>query len=137
MSRSGYGIWDDGRGHLYRANVDRALAGKRGQAFLRELLAALDALPEKKLATNDFETADGVCALGAVGRARGNQCWLTLDDDYYFDVDMIGKHFGIASCMAAEIMWENDEHAAYWMGMPETPEQRFARVRRWVESNIK
>src|SRR5262245_16738600 len=33
----------------WRGAVHAAIFGKRGQAFLTELLAALDALPEKKL----------------------------------------------------------------------------------------
>ena len=42
---------DDGKNvdGLWRANVKRALAGKRGQAALRDLRAALEALPEKRL----------------------------------------------------------------------------------------
>jgi hypothetical protein len=42
--------------------------------------------------------------------------------------------FGIAEALVAEIAYENDEGAGYWS--KETPEQRFARVRRWVESHI-
>lgn len=76
MSRSGYD--DDGCGDMwdwvrYRGAVKSAMRGQRGQAFLREMLAALYALPEKRLIQNDLvdEYDDGaVCALGAVGRAR-------------------------------------------------------------------
>src|SRR5262249_10258562 len=142
MSRSGYSddIWDDPwQGIMYRANVDRALYGKRGQAFLKEMLAALDAMPDnnKRLIRGSFEDKSGeVSALGAVGRASGNQCIGPLDSidtDIEVDVKAISKHFGIARCMAAEIMFENDE-AFSWT--KETPEQRYERVRRWVQSNI-
>ena len=74
MSRSGYSDSDDfdyWELNLYRANVERAISGKRGQAFLRELIAALDALPEKKLISESLADADGVCALGSVARSRG------------------------------------------------------------------
>lgn len=55
MSRSGYTDDDDdplatGR---WRAQVRSAIRGKRGQAFLRELIAALDAMPEKALITEN------------------------------------------------------------------------------------
>lgn len=68
MSRSGY--CDDydcdplplGR---WRGQVASAIRGKRGQAFLRELVAALDAMPEKRLIANDLEQAGNVCAIAA------------------------------------------------------------------------
>lgn len=137
MSRSGYSDYcEDGRIHLYRGAVQSALHGRRGQAFLREMLAALDALPEKRLIQNMLVEDGAVCALGSVGRARG--CDMTAfaskDDDDYDDGmgDAMARLFGIARAMAAEIMFENDEGT--WA--EESPEQRFARMRRWVEANI-
>ena len=45
MSRSGYSTdLDDQALNLWRGTVHRAIHGKRGQAMLRELLAALDAM---------------------------------------------------------------------------------------------
>ena len=140
MSRSGYD--EDGDStylNLYRATVDRALAGKRGQAFLKELLAALDALPEKALTESMFQADGEVCALGVVGRARGTDMTelnklAEEDDDWGNDVAIAaGKAFGIATCMAADIMYMNDEHGPY----NQTPEQRFARIRAWVAKEIK
>lgn len=52
MSRSGYiDDYDDDNGSLamYRGQVASAMRGKRGQAFLRGLLSALDEMPEKRL----------------------------------------------------------------------------------------
>lgn len=73
MSRSGY--TDDGDNWeliKWRGQVASAIRGKRGQAFLRELRDALDALPEKKLCYHELQRKDGACcAIGAVGRARG------------------------------------------------------------------
>ena len=50
MSRSGYSdegsSWDTIR---WRGAVAAALRGKRGQQVLAEILAALDAMPEKEL----------------------------------------------------------------------------------------
>ena len=143
MSRSNYSDeLDYDTLNLYRANVDRSLAGKRGQAFLREMLAAMDAMPEKRLIANALEMTTqaarrnnellgvaryeaGVCAIGSVGRARSYDLF-ALDPN---DTERIGKFFGIATCMAAEIEYINDELGL----MNETPEQRFIRVRAWVE----
>ncbi len=135
MSRSGYnedcvnyaGI------NLYRANVDRALAGKRGQAFLRELITALDALPEKKLIAESFSKADGVCALGSVARMRGVVDKLPDPEmcDEYEVGECAARVLGIAECMAREIMWENDDCYSV-----ETEEQRWKRVRSWATKQI-
>ncbi len=48
MSRSGYSDDCDNL-QLWRQAVDRAISGKRGQAVLREMLASLEALPQKRL----------------------------------------------------------------------------------------
>src|SRR4051812_46491567 len=141
MSRSGYSddFWEDGdnSGWLYRANVDRAIAGKRGQAFLRELIAALDALPEKKLIAESFAAGEGVCALGSVARVRGVA--ERLPDPEQCDEWEVGaraaKVLGIAECMAREIMDLNDEGSPYWCN--ETDDTRWARVRQWAESNLR
>ncbi len=137
MSRSGYSddYCDDNRGCLYRSAVESAIHGRRGQAFLREMLAALDALPEKRLIQNMLVEGGAVCALGAVGKARGldmTRFALKDDDDDNIDMgDAMAGLFGIARAMAAEIMYENDEGT--WA--EETPEQRFARMLRWIERN--
>lgn len=71
MSRSGYSE-DCENINLYRATVDRATNGKRGQAFLRELLSVLDVMPEKRLISDELvDHAGEFCALGVVGCARG------------------------------------------------------------------
>lgn len=129
MSRCGYS--DDldpfelGR---WRGRVASALRGKRGQAFLRELLAALDAIPEKRLVKNAFESNGEVCALGSVARTRGIAMPPLDEDD---EARGTGPIFGIADPMAREIMFWNDEGA--W---EETPEQRWQRMRKWVVENI-
>jgi hypothetical protein len=146
MSRSGY--TDDGECYelnLYRANVDRALGGKRGQAFLKELLAALDVMPEKKLIAYDFVVEPpapedeaspyyrprecGVCALASVGLAR-KMDMSGLDEGS--DPEWVGMLFGISGMMAAEIEYMNDEACL----AVETSEERWARMRRWVTLQI-
>jgi len=141
MSRSGYSDdlgWSEL--NLYRANVDRALAGRRGQAFLREMLAAMDALPEKRLIAYYFHVKPedvkewgpkecGVCAIATVGLARGlDMSDLRPETEPYW----VAKRFGIAKPMAAEIEYINDEANP----SPETPEERFRRVRNWVVAQI-
>lgn len=133
MSRSGYiDDWDgdDWQYALCRGRVVRAFQGKRGQAFLKEMLATLDAMPEKRLIADDLETADGaVCAIGSVGKARGIDM-SKLDPE---DADSVAATFGIASSMAREIVWMNDEGGDH----KETPEHRYERIRKWVAGEIK
>lgn len=141
MSRSGYhddlDHWDLIR---WRGAVASAIRGQRGQAFLREMLAALDALPEKRLIAGAWVVPDGpgihpdeqgCCAMGAVALRRG----LDLSDvepydDY--DRDQVAKLLGIADALAAEIAHLNDER-----GRPrETPAERWTRMRQWVVVKI-
>ena len=145
MSRHGYtdDFWDENanRAYLYRGAVESALRGRRGQAFLRELLAALDALPEPRLISNLLIEDGAVCALGAVGKARGIDMmpFAPQHDAHcdYDDLDDMGEAmaalFGIAPAMAREIMFENDEGICG----DETAEKRFARIRRWVVRQIR
>jgi hypothetical protein len=133
MSRSGYHD-DVEQWHLimYRGAVSSAMRGRRGQQFFRDLLAALDALPEKRLIEGDLECSDGVCALGALGRARGMDM-TALDPE---DSATVSFKFDIAEALAREVVFENDEAAGY-LWAKETPEARFERMRRWVVANIK
>lgn len=121
MSRSGYGDCD--YLPLWRQAVARAITGKRGQDFMRELLAALDALPAKRLIASEFESDGDVCALGAIARARG----LSLEVNDYDTGDDAAAALGIAPALAREILYENDEGRYL-----DTPEERYARMRRWV-----
>jgi hypothetical protein len=75
MSRSGYtddGDFDNWAMIRWRGAVTKAINGKRGQAFLKEMLACPDAMLVKKLVHGELETKDGaVCALGSIGKSRG------------------------------------------------------------------
>lgn len=138
MSRSGYG--DDGDYSLWHQAVKRSIEGKRGQTFLMELIASLDAMPEKKLAANSFTKGGEVCSLGSVALRRGVDVSEFEPKEPFFDYqepadrDALGKLFGIAPAMIAEIMWENDEGACGYE--PETPEQRWHRMRNWCTSRL-
>jgi hypothetical protein len=138
MSRSGYS--DDLDGNLmslYRGTVTRTIQGKRGQAFLKELLECLDAMPEKKLISGELEEHGAVCAIGSVGKKRGIDM-NKLDPE---DPGKVGNVFGISRTLAAEIVYMNDEWDYYENGqyIPsylQTPEQRFVRMRKWVADQI-
>jgi hypothetical protein len=141
MSRSGY--HDDleplalGR---WRAMVKSSIRGKRGQALLRDLLTALDAMPEKRLIANELEADGEVCALGAAGRYRG----IDMSDLDPSEPEEVAAAFNIADCLAREVTYINDEEGmGYYPNAQgvmvwgrETPEQRFERVRKWVEAHI-
>ncbi|MBU9502883.1 hypothetical protein KTE68_22285 [Burkholderia multivorans] len=137
MSRSGYS--DDCENvELWRTAVRNAIRGKRGQAMLRELAAALDAMPEKRLITAELQDADGdFCALGVLGSVRG----LDLKGIDPEDREAVAAAFNIAPALAAEIVFENDENGDHWdhaLGerVFETPEERWTRMREWVRSNL-
>lgn len=134
MSRSGYSDGCDGWDLIrWRGAVNAAIRGKRGQAFLRELLAALDAMPEKRLIADELRDADGeVCAIGSVGAARGVDM-STLDVE---DPDSIAKAFGIASALVQEIEFMNDDDFSY-CNRSATPEQRWTRMRAWIAEQIR
>jgi hypothetical protein len=114
MSRSGYdGDNDDPLAHgRWRQAVRRAIEGKRGQALLRELVEALDAMPDKRLYSGSFATAEGeFCTLGVLGAKRGTSMDDLGDAEDGCDPADVGRRFGIAAAMAAEIMYLNDEWA--------------------------
>lgn len=130
MSRSGYiddceEQWDWIR---WRGAVKSALRGKRGQAFLREMLAALDGLESRRLIADELEIGGEVCALGAVGKARGIEMGGIDPTDH----ESIAGVFGISGALACEIMWLNDEDGPF----KQTPEERFQRLKKWAEAQI-
>lgn len=109
MSRSGL-FEDDGEDPLahgrWRGAVASAIRGKRGQAFLRELAEALDAMPQKWLVAGELQSEDGCnCTLGVIASKRGLDVTSMDIDDY----DFIAGSLGVNAKIAQEIMWENDE----------------------------
>ncbi len=128
MSRSGYsddcGGWDL---ICWRGAVNSALRGKRGQAFLVELRDALDAMPEKRLVADTLEADGQFCTLGVLGAKRGVDM-STIDAHCG---EAVSEAFEIAPAMAAEVVFENDE--CRWN---ETTEQRWQRMRKWIDSHI-
>ena len=165
MSRHGYtDDMDDPLAHgRWRAQVLSALRGKRGQALLRELAEALDAMPDKRLYPGSFATAEGeFCTLGVLGEKRGTKMD-DLGDEDWCDTALVGERFGIANAMAAEIMYLNDEYMVDtwklvsieicgpvrpwypdWGNHTKTvqvhndnhPQERWQRMRYWVRENL-
>jgi hypothetical protein len=116
----------------WRGAVASAIRGKVGQAFLRELLTALDAIEAQRLIGNSLENDHGeVCALGAVGRARG----LDLQAVDYEDPEAVAQFFGINEKLAQEIMWINDEWTR--RNNVHAMMERYQIVRRWTIDNIR
>lgn len=133
MSRSGY-VDDCEQWELikYRGQVASAMRGRRGQAFLRELLAALDGMPDKVLISEDLVTEEGdACAIGVACQSRG----LKIDPLGEYEPEDLGVMLGIARQLAAEIVYENDEGGP-WGTSGETPAKRWTRMRRWVARRI-
>ena len=129
MNRSGYS--DDGDNWQlikWRGQVASSIRGKRGQAFLRELVEALDAMPEKRLIADDLQSGDNVCAIGSVGVRRGIDMSKFDPDDY----DGIAASFGITHQLVREIEWMNDD--GLWRA---TPERRWQFMRDWAVSQLK
>lgn len=127
MSRSGYSEDCEYLG-LWRANVQRTIDGKKGQAFLRELASSLDAMSEKVLIQSELIAPEGqVCAIGSVCKSRG----IDVSKIDVYDPESVGKLVGISPMLAAEIEFENDEHCS------ESPSERWTRMRKWVGDNLK
>jgi hypothetical protein len=130
MSRSGYSEDLDTWALIrWRGAVLRASRGKRGQEFFRDLVAALDAMPEKRLVSEALVRADGeVCALGALGLRRG----MDLDQLDPEDRERVAAAFNIAPALAAEVVYENDEAWSY----NEAPAARWTRMRAWAVAQL-
>ena len=162
MSRSGYSDdIDDNWAHImWRGRVASSIRGKRGQAMLRDLLAALDAMPDKRLYSNNFATADGeFCTLGVLGATRGTKMDDLGDSEDGCDEGMVAERFGVAAPLVQEIMWMNDELVDDYMFVdveicgpmrpwwshrksvrmydPNAPVRRWKIMRDWVSDQIK
>lgn len=136
MSRSGYTDDCDYPG-VWRGRVASATRGKRGQEFFRALIAALDAMPERRLIASELEAGGEVCAIGALGRARGIDM-SSIDPEC---PEQVAPVFNIAECLAQEVVYMNDEYYDYhYVGNTRTeytPEERWTKMRAWVAEQIR
>lgn len=155
MSRSGYidDCEDQWASIRWAGALKSAMRGKRGQAFFRELLVALDAMPVKALIAESLVVEGEFCTLGALGAARGLDM-SHLDPE---DPTQVGEAFGIPESLAREVVYKNDEgfddrewvdlqgpprsrwnnHPAALMAIKDAPEKRWQYMRDWVAKQIK
>lgn len=139
---------------LWDANCRRSMRGRSGQRELRELEAALLALPEKRLIRGSLtDDEGGVCAIACYAKHKG----LDLSK---FDPEDESDEVGIAGGMPRLVAWAivalNDVtldtiwevahgpiqlgHGHYKGGIPlireMTPEERYERVLVWVRARL-
>lgn len=156
MGRIGYSDEEDypGQFGLWQGNCQRSINGKAGQAILRELQAALLALPSKRLIANSLVDTHGeVCAIGALANARG-----AVTDEMIgyaeYDMEAVGVQLGMPRLVAWKVVEMNDiylngsdlvflEGPYRWpaerpyLYVEITPEQRYERMLIWVQGQIR
>lgn len=114
---------------LCRSKINRALKSKRGQAFLVELAAQMDYMPNRALINSALiEESGGYCAIGVVSKSRN----LDVSKIDPYDPKSVGIALKINHMIVAEIAYINDEGVSF----EETPQQRWVRVRKWVWDTI-
>ena len=132
MSRSGYMECDDfdhWAALRWRGVIASATRGKRGQAMFKELLTALDAMPNKRLIKDDLITETGdSCAIGALLMHRETPEARNMHEYN----EAIAEELDVHMCIVQEVEWENDNG-----GWNLTPEQRWTHMRTWVAKQIK
>jgi hypothetical protein len=141
MMRISYSEEEDfpGQFGLWQGNCDRSINSKAGQAALRELEAALLALPDKRLIAGELENADGeVCAIGALAKFRQH----APHADPECEMEEIGIELGMPAMVAWKVVALNDlELDRRWdketgQLVAITPEERYervlAQVRKWL-----
>ena len=143
-----------GQFNFYQANCNRSLTGRRGQAALRELEAALLALSAKRLIANELDNGADCCAIGALARRKG----LTFDiDPEDGGMEEVGVECGMPRLVAWKVVEANDiDNETYSVRAPGpnvycwpqytpgyslivevTPEQRYVSVLEWVRSMLR
>lgn len=154
--------WDDDGGdydyNIYGLQIGwalRALKGKKGQAALKELEAALLALPEKRLIAENFCKEGQVCVLGALALKRRLDVGMSdgvarkdiqqtygLDPDPEEAISRARKDLGLSRMFAIEVMEQNDKTTGKWIKeegryAPFTPQERYEHVLAWVRMQMK
>lgn len=133
MNRADYSDdYDNWQMIKWRGQVASSIRGRRGQAFLKELLDELDAMPVKRLIDGSLRTNGECCTLGVIGQKRGLDLTSLQDDG---DNELIAKELGIAEPLVREIEYLNDECGFNLTGR-ETPEERWKRMRAWVAEQL-
>lgn len=155
MSRIAYSDEEQfsGQFELWQANCQRSLHGKAGQAALRELEAALLAMPSKRLIANQLQDEHGdVCAIGALVRYKGITPTTRWPDE---DMEAVGVECGMPRLVAWKVVEINDIDLDYsvdvfapgpsqWvhgspgyrLRVPITPEERYTALLGWVRKEL-
>jgi hypothetical protein len=161
MSRScyseDYGDEYPGQLDLFRANVQRSIRGKQGQARLRELRDALLSMPVKALYDDLWRSGDQVCALGAWAARFSPSVAVSNDADDHDIATALGD-VGWPRLVVLEAVYLNDDREFEYVkaegpprwadstgrcyGYPEdvrmsiTPERRYTKVLEWATNQI-
>ena len=127
-----------GHFYLWQANCRRSRQGKKGQASLRELEAALLAMPDKRIHRDVLVEPSGeTCAIGelmvhrkvsdGITREQAIAECAVLDpgDTLYHGVSV-----GLPRMVAWSVAVENDYERNV------TPEKRYADMLAWVRGNL-
>lgn len=138
---------------LWQANCARQLLGKKGQTALKELEAALLALPSKRLIADQLVSENGdVCAIGALALHKGaTTAQLAEEDDEA--MEDVGESFGLPRLVAWKVVEYNDVdlesysirapgpnqyghsyHPGYSLVVSVTPEERYEYMLNWVRA---
>jgi hypothetical protein len=121
---------------LWQANCARSISGKLGQESLRELEAALIALPSKRLIMGELDNGEDVCAIGALARYKH----LAPFHDPETEMVAIGEECGMPRLVAWKVVEINDLDFEFrWIGSERiryTPEERYSAVLAWVQKQI-
>lgn len=144
-----------GQFNIFQANCRRSLRGKAGQRELRELEAALLALPTKRLIHGALTDDDGgVCAIACYAKHKGVDL-STFDPDANYS-DEVGIAGGMPRLVAWKVVEQNDfQIDGRWIRaegpainiwghrgpdsvwMEYTPEERYEKVLAWVRSELR
>lgn len=115
-----------------------AIRGNRGQQFLRDLVAALNALPEPKLSAGALEDEETgcCCAFGAVRRYRGTDAVPLYFDPQEKDLDPphFVEPFNVATALAWEVVEANEGRSV--SNSEAAMRQRWSSVRAWAARQL-
>lgn len=112
MSRSGFYEVDDWDRDLIlaigrvQARIASARRGKRGQAFLRKALAALDQMEDKRLAGGTFGVSGGcMCIMSSIATETGKAAAIEGYDKYCGEVvcQRLARGFDVAHVLIQDL----------------------------------
>ena len=138
--RIGYSEDEDRPGQfaLWHANCDRQIASKKGQAAMRELEAALIAMPNKRLIKEGVACEGELCTVGVlvvaikVRKGADQDVLISELEDVDEDTDDWAEREGVPRLVAWKLVELNDILG----NASETPEHRYERVLDYVRSEI-